>query len=172
MDEKRRQEVGLFRIAVLGPLVGARLEHGDLVKCCREAAERAWERPDGEVIEVSARTIEDWYYAYQQGGFAALLPKERSDRRASHAIAAELAELILRLKREKLRRSVKRIIRILERAKKVERDTLTKSASTACSRPMGSPGGPGVARAPSGARSSTSTPGTSGWGTASIPVVR
>jgi transposase InsO family protein len=128
MDEKARQEVALFRISVLGPLVGARLEHGELVELCREAAARAWELPSGEVIELSARTVEDWHYLYQAGGFAALHPKERSDRAQSRVIPAELAELILRLKQEKPRRSIKRIIRVLERAKKVPRGELTKSS--------------------------------------------
>ena len=63
MDEKARQEIALFRIAVLGPLVGTRLERGELVELCREAAGRAWELPSGEVIEVSARTVEAWFSA-------------------------------------------------------------------------------------------------------------
>lgn len=106
MDDKARQQLALFRIAVLGPLVGARLEHGELVEVCREAA-RTWEAPDGRVVEVSARTIEDWYYAYQRGGFAALHPKRRSDADKPRAIAEDVAQLILRLKHEKPRRSVK-----------------------------------------------------------------
>ena len=32
MDEKTRQDIALFRIAVLGSLAGARLEHGELVE--------------------------------------------------------------------------------------------------------------------------------------------
>ena len=127
MDEDARQKIALFRIAVLGPLVGARLEHGDLVELCREAATRAWELPSGEVVEVSARTVEDWHRAYQRGGFAALHPKDRSDKDKTRVISEELVELILRLKREKPLRSVKRIIRVLERAKKVPRGALTKS---------------------------------------------
>ena len=127
MDEKDRQQLALFRISVLGPLVGARLEHGELVELCREAAARTWELPSGEIVEVSARTIETWFYSYQRGGFAALHPRRRSDADQPRAISEELGELILRLKREKPRRSVKRIIRVLERAKKVERGALTKS---------------------------------------------
>ena len=118
MDKKAREEVALFRVAVLGPLVGARLEHGDLAAYCREAASRSWEWPGGDVVALSARTIEDWYYQYQSGGFAALFPRQRSDCKESRAIPKELGELVLRLKQEKPRRSVKRIIRILERAKK------------------------------------------------------
>jgi putative transposase len=128
VDEKTRRDVALFRVAALGPLVGARLEHGDLVAYCREAAARTWEWPGGDIVELSPRTIEDWYYRYQSGGFAALFPKQRSDRKASRAIPEELQALILRLKQEKPRRSVKRIIRILERARKVELGLLTKSS--------------------------------------------
>jgi len=127
MNEKDRQQLALFRISVLGPLVGARLEHGALVELCREAAARTWELPSGAVVELSSRTIEAWYYAYQGGGFAALHPKRRSDADQPRAISEELASLILRLKQEKPRRSVKRIIRVLERAKKVERGALSKS---------------------------------------------
>ena len=127
MDEKARQQLALFRISVLGPLVGARLEHGELVELCREAAARTWELPSGAVIDVSARTVEAWFYSYQRGGFAALHPQRRSDADKPRAISEELGQLILRLKQEKPRRSVKRIIRILERAKKVERGVLAKS---------------------------------------------
>ncbi len=127
MDEKARQQLALFRISVLGPLVGAVLEHGELVELCRAAAARTWELPSGEVVELSARTIEGWFYEYKSGGFAALHPRRRSDADQPRAIPDELGQLILRLKREKPRRSVRRIIRVLERAKKVERGVLTKS---------------------------------------------
>lgn len=128
MDKKTRQDVALFRVSVLGPLVGARLEHGDLTAYLREAASRTWERPDGGIVQLSARTIEAWYYQYQVGGFTALFPKQRSDYKQSRAIPTQLGELILRLKQEKPRRSAKRIIRILERARKVQRSELTKSS--------------------------------------------
>ncbi len=127
MDEKARQQLALFRIAVLGPLVGARLEHGELVELCRAAAARTWESPNGTTIDVSARTVEDWFYAYQRGGFAALHPKRRSDADKPRVVTAELTDLVLRLKKERPRRSVRRIIRVLERAKKVARGELTKS---------------------------------------------
>lgn len=51
MDDKTKQDIALFRIAVLGPLVGARLEHGDVPDLCRKAAEEKWQlspcRPAG-----------------------------------------------------------------------------------------------------------------------------
>lgn len=86
MDETARQKLALFRIAVLGPLVGARLEHGELVELCREAATRSWELPNGAVIDVSARTIEEWFSAER------ILMRSRERRRsASPAISPVLA---------------------------------------------------------------------------------
>jgi hypothetical protein len=83
MDDKTKQDIALFRHAVLGALVGAELAHGDLVELCRQAAERRWEFPDGSVGALSARTIEGWYYAYKKGGLVALRPDDRRDLGAS-----------------------------------------------------------------------------------------
>lgn len=127
MDEKTRQDIALFRVAVLGALVGAELEHGDVVALCREAAQRRWEWPDGTLVQLSARSIETWFYAYRRRGFAALLPRDRKDL-GSTDIRPELADLILRAKREKPRRSVKRIIKLLVRARRAKPDELSRSA--------------------------------------------
>src|SRR5207247_79646 len=57
----------------------------------------------------------------------ALFPQDRSDRGCSRVISAEIAEKILRVKRERPRRSIRRIIRMLERAQIVPRGTLHRS---------------------------------------------
>src|SRR5207245_1521407 len=80
------------------------------------AATRLQQQPDGTYVQLSPRTIESWYYAYRHGGFQALFPQDRSDRGCSRVISAEIAEQILRVKRERPRRSIRRIIRMLERA--------------------------------------------------------
>jgi len=128
MDNDDRRAVALWRVAVLGPLISARLEHGERRALFREAAARTHQRPDGRWVKLSARTIEAWYYAYARGGLEALLPRRRSDRGHSRAIDPELAELIVRLKREKPRRSIRRIIRALERAGHVRRGQLSRSS--------------------------------------------
>lgn len=127
MDDKTKQDLALFRVSVLGALVGAELSHGEVVALCREAALRTWEWPDGTKGRLSARTIEGWFYAYQRGSFAALLPKDRKDLGSSD-IRPELAELLLRAKREKPRRSLRRLIRMMERAGKTQRGELSRSA--------------------------------------------
>jgi putative transposase len=127
MDEQRRQDIALFRISVLGPLVGAELAHGELVELCRAAAERRWLCPDGKQRRIEPRTIENWYYAYKNGGFARLLPRNRKDLGTSD-IRAELADLLLRAKQEKPRRSVVRLIRMMVRAGKASPRELSRSS--------------------------------------------
>jgi len=92
-----------------------------------EAAAQLHERPDGRWVRLSARTIEAWHYAYVGGGFDALFPEVRSDRGSSRVIRPEAADLIVRAKRERPRRSVRRIIRMLERAGVVRRGELERS---------------------------------------------
>jgi putative transposase len=128
MRHEDKEAIALWRLGVLGPLASARLEHGDRRRYLEEAATRLQQRPDGWPVQVSARTIEAWYYAYRRGGFAALFPQDRADRGQSRAIPAEIAELIVRLKRERPRRSIRRIIRMLERAGRVGLGSLHRSS--------------------------------------------
>jgi putative transposase len=128
MDDKAKRALALWRLGVLGALVSARLEHGDRQQLFQEIAARVHQMPDGKVVELSPRTIESWYYAHKRGGFEALYPGTRSDCGQSRAIAPDVAELILRAKREKPRRSIRRIIRMLERASKVKPGELSRSS--------------------------------------------
>jgi len=128
MDDETKRRIALWRFGVLGPLVSARLEHGDRAAWFRAAAERVHQLPDGQVVKLSMRTIEAWFFAYRHGGFEALLPQTRRDHRQSRSIGADVADLIVRAKREKPRRSIRRIIRMLERAGKVRRGELSRSS--------------------------------------------
>ena len=127
MRHDDKQVIALWRLGVLGPLTSARLEHGDRRRYLDDAAARLHERPDGTRIQLSARTIEAWYDAYRRGGFHALFPHDRADRGRSRAISAKIAEQILRVKRERPRRSIRRIIRMLERAGMVRVGALHRS---------------------------------------------
>ncbi len=53
MDDERRREWALFRVTVLGPLVSARLEHGDVRALCEAAAGR----PGSGFVEQRARRL-------------------------------------------------------------------------------------------------------------------
>jgi putative transposase len=128
MNEEARKQIALWRLGVLGPLISARLEHGDRRKYFEQAANRLHQRPDGRSVKLSARTVESWYHDYLRGGFAALHPQRRKDSGKSHSISPEVADLLLRAKREKPRRSIRRLIRMLERADKVTPGQLSRSS--------------------------------------------
>ncbi len=121
-------ELALWKLSVLGPLISARLEHGDRRAWFAEAAERIHQRPDGRLVRLSARTIESWHYAYQRGGLAALSRQTRRDRGQTRAMEPTVADLVIRARREKPRRSIRRIIRMLERAHVVAQGQLSRSA--------------------------------------------
>ena len=116
MDDDERHAIALWRLGVLGPLMSARLEHGDVAAHIRAAAERRHRMPSGREVSLSASTIEDWHYAYQRGGLAALKPKDRSDKGTTRAIRVEVADLLLRAKAERPRRSIRRLIKMMVRA--------------------------------------------------------
>lgn len=128
MQDETKRAIALWRFGVLGPLVSARLEHGDRQQYFQEAAQRVHQQPDGKRVQLSARTIASWYYRYLSGGLDALSPQDRSDRGQSRSIPPETADLVLRAKREKPRRSIRRIIRMLERARVIAPGELSRSS--------------------------------------------
>jgi transposase InsO family protein len=127
MEDDREIHWALWRYGVLGPLVSARLAHGDVRAYVREAAARVHVDPNGRAVKLSVRTIEAWFYAWRKGGLKALRRDQRIDRGRTH-IAEDLQEKLTALKREKPRRSIRRLIRILERNGDVKRGELTKSS--------------------------------------------
>ncbi len=128
MDDEERQRIALWKLAVLGPLMSARLEHGDIAEYLRESASRRHLMPDGEEVSLCESTIEAWHYAYQRDGLSALLPKSRSDKGATRAIRPEVADLILRAKAEQPRRSIRRLIKMMVRARVARPGELCKSS--------------------------------------------
>ena len=127
LDPKSPEALALWRVATLGPLISARLEHGDRRRYFAEAAAREYERPDGERVRLSPRTLEDWFYVYLEGGWRALMPRPRKDRDTCRAIRPEVAEKLLAAKRKKPRRSVNMLIRAFERAGWARKGELKRS---------------------------------------------
>lgn len=127
MKMDRQHSWALWRYGVLGPLVSARLEHGDRRSFLKEAASRTHVTPDGNSLKLSERTIESWYYAWKRNGLEALERDPRSNRGKSH-IPERLREKLVTLKSENPRRSIRRLIRILERSGDAQHGELTKSS--------------------------------------------
>lgn len=127
MTHDDKQAIALWRLGVLGPLVSARLGTGIADGASPMPRPARTTGRTGLRVRLSPRTIEAWYYAWRRGGFPALFPTDRRDRGRSRAIAAEVAEQVLRVKRARPRRSIRRIIRMLERAHIVRVGALHRS---------------------------------------------
>ncbi len=102
LDQLR--EEGLRRYRIIAPL----LEEG-LAECEKRHIRRLIRSREG----LSGRTLRRYVAAFKQGGFDALLPRERKDKGSCKAISAEALELAAELRRELPGRSAERIQQVL-----------------------------------------------------------
>lgn len=101
MNEKDRQEIALFRYGIIAPAVSNNYDDTLSLKgFFRDAATKVYTNPSGEAIQVSASTIERWFYHYKEGGFDAIVPKRRIDKGLSRKLDDDLIEQITYLKSE------------------------------------------------------------------------
>ncbi|RXM21811.1 helix-turn-helix domain-containing protein, partial [Citrobacter sp. AAK_AS5] len=70
-------------------------------------------------------TLERWYYAYRAGGLEALVPRPRSDRGRAQALAPELRQLLLDVRRENRAASVPLILRTLITDGRLDRNAVS-----------------------------------------------
>src|SRR5437773_11769476 len=89
------QAVALERYALLSQIQELIHQGLPLAAALHQVCCTPMTRPDGTQRLYARRTIEDWWYDYQHGGFAALHPKSRSDRGLSRVITAEQRQWIL-----------------------------------------------------------------------------
>ena len=76
------EAVALARFSLVSKIQELLSQHVRLKKVALETVASSSPRPDGQGASrpLQLRALEDWWYAYQHGGFAALHPKGRSDR--------------------------------------------------------------------------------------------
>lgn len=113
-----RREEALRRYRMIAPL----LDEGT----------SEWEKKNARWLirsqeEISARTLRRYVAAFKEGGFDALMPKERKDKGACKAIPTQTMALATELRKELPERSAERIQQLLERqGHKVARSTLER----------------------------------------------
>ena len=100
MNEKsadpRAEAVALARFSLVSKVQELLAQHVPLsVALETTASSSVLTGPDGSSQAVARRTLEDWYYAHKQGGFAALHPKVRSDRGVPRTLTPELEQQIV-----------------------------------------------------------------------------
>ena len=92
----RREAWGRFRFSIVGPLLAAPPERGELVGALRELAAKTWKHPlSGAPVRFSFAVIERWYYAARNAKGSpvrALRPRRRKDAGASRALSTRLLE--------------------------------------------------------------------------------
>ena len=93
-DENPDEARALARFAAVQAVVQAVQNGNSLAYACQQAALQAW---DGRLF--AAATIEDWYYAYKRGKFAALQNQPRSDKGQNKALDPAAVEALCQLRR-------------------------------------------------------------------------
>jgi putative transposase len=127
LDQKQREREALFRLSIIGCVVNRTLKRGELRALLEKLAAETYTGPDGNPHIFSWRTLEGWVGRYRKGGFAALLPKERSDRGRVKALPEPILKLIVDMKREDPGRSARLILRELELAGVLPRGAVSRS---------------------------------------------
>jgi transposase InsO family protein len=89
------QAIALERHALIAQIQDRLHQEIPLAVALEQVASCPVTRPDGTQRLYARRTIEDWYYAYQQGGFAALIPKTRSDKGQPRILTPEQSRRVL-----------------------------------------------------------------------------
>lgn len=109
------EAVALFRSQLIGPLVTARLEHGELRNELRRLS-HVRHVPPGAVRSrtFGVSTLERWLYEYRHGGLEALRPRRRSDAGHARALTEAQRELLCDIRREHPSASAELIVRTLE----------------------------------------------------------
>lgn len=113
MDEKQKQEIGLFRFSVIGTLINGELARGEQKRKIAELSKRVYTIPGSRRRNIGKGTIEEWLLLYRKDGLEGLYPKERKDRGICRGIGPDILDTIIRLKQEQPRRPVALICRDL-----------------------------------------------------------
>ena len=87
------QTLALTRFRALNFVEDLQRQGHALAAALRAAALQPWPDENGDYYAV--RTLEDWWYAHQKGGFNALVPMPRSDRGSHRVLEAATAAWVL-----------------------------------------------------------------------------
>ena len=114
MDEKKREEIALFRYSLIVPFLSQEeLEWGVKGELLQRMTRQIHTIPHSRKSSLAESTIRRYLACYRKNGFDGLKPKTRSDSGASHKIDCDIIEKAFLLKKEEPRRSAKKIIQLM-----------------------------------------------------------
>lgn len=115
--------IAFFRYSIILPLLEA--APGTKRKTAYELSHKTYHDPiNKRIVTFSERTIFTYYSNYKKYGFNGLKPKTKTNKGKYPSVPENLIKEILTLKEELPTRSARKIIVMLELAKKVEKDFL------------------------------------------------
>lgn len=115
MDEKKREEIALFRYGLIIPfLAPEEIEWGVKGELLKRMVKQIHSIPFSEKTSLAESTIRRYLADYREKGFDGLKPKSRSDIGTSKKIPQDVLDKAFLLKKEEPRRSSRKIIQIME----------------------------------------------------------
>lgn len=136
------EAIALFRAEVIGALTRSELSRGELAVAIRVLSERRFLPPGRRATKTFAiSTLERWYYAYREGGLAALVPDRRSDRGRCRDLTAAQRDLLLDIRREHPSATVPVILRTLVADGRLAKGAVSASTIARLYREAGLPRG-------------------------------
>jgi len=131
MDEQQQKDIAVFRFGVISDFVCHDLTRGDKERLLKEKCSRQWQIPHSGRTRLARATILAWLKAYREGRgrLEALYPQPRSDRGLTRSINDESASVIVTLRRQLPRCTVKLLLQELESRKLLKPDHLPSYSS-------------------------------------------
>jgi len=111
-DERTKlsEQVGLFRLSVLGDLVHLQPGSPGIGEAIAKRAAKDYDIPGTLRTRVAPETIRGWLKDYRKGGFEALLPKPRKDAGSCRAFEPWICDILCTIKDEHPDLSVNEVI--------------------------------------------------------------
>ena len=112
-DQRCDQDVAvaLFRYRLIAELLHTPPERGKLTRRLAEISSAVHDIPHSSRTHVAVETLRDWIKLHKRGGFEALKPKPRKDAGQSHALPAEVVEILCATKEKYPQYSIQLIIK-------------------------------------------------------------
>lgn len=113
-EHERNTEIALFRYGLIASLLFSPLPDGQVERFLRQIASQNYAIPYSKRKRIGITTLRRYLKQYQQGGFDALRPQERSDKGVPRALAVEVVEKAIALREEQPTRTTAMIVNILK----------------------------------------------------------
>lgn len=111
----RNTEIALFRYGLIAHLLYDPLSAGQVECALRDIASKTYPIPYSTRTKVGITTLRRYLKLYHQGGFDALRPTQRSDRRIPRAFPTEVILKAVALREEQPARTTPMIVQLLQR---------------------------------------------------------